>query len=370
MDSENYSPVKPNFYNYISKGLDKDVNGVLNNNNMNKVDINKIIICAYQVNNEGVFPFLQFLLADDNNLTFPCIPVNSFNETSTKEIIQIVKLLLYSLTLTESLESFTEKSVFDGFGLIQNKLCIFMDLTANKLNLNDIYIGSPCRFVLIDEIVNLKHTCNIRISHFVIDFFKYNYHYCVLTNENGENYEIPLVCYTGKQENMLNFTYIFGVSKKDKNAILGPYHYFTNFKNAIKESSWNNDIRIKDGNGKLVKGGIVRFAVFTKNIKYVENLPNDPIDDSETKSRRIVDNKYDSFMERLTMRISDHDGKWSETFDSCYLGQVELDNGKILKNSSILAVKEYSQQIPLSYHYIDSYLLNEKYEENKEYKIM
>ena len=39
MDSENYSPVKPNFYNYISKGLDKDVNVLLNNNNMNKVDI-------------------------------------------------------------------------------------------------------------------------------------------------------------------------------------------------------------------------------------------------------------------------------------------------------------------------------------------
>jgi hypothetical protein len=62
-------------------------------------------------------------------------------------------------------------------------------------------------------------------------------------------------------------------------------------------------------------------------------------------------------MERLTMRISDHDGNWVQNYDSVYLGEVELDNG-ILLDRPILVVKEYKQQIPLSYHFIDKRTIN------------
>jgi hypothetical protein len=369
MDNEHYSPVKPNFYNYISKGLEKNIDKLIRQFVINKLDIETIQICAYNVNNEGVYPFLQFLLVDDTYLTFPHIPL-SWNEINTKQIIQLVTLLLFSLTLTDSLESFSEKLHVDGFCVFKDTLCIFIDLTDNKLNLNDIYLNSPCRFVLIDEIVNRKHMCNMKISYDVTDFFKYNYDYCVLTNENGDTYETPIVSYAGRPENMLNFTYVFGVSKKDKSAILGPYHYFTDFNGAIRESSYNDCLSIKLESDKRIKSGVVRFAVFTKNIKYIENLPNDPTDTSETKSQRLVDDKLDTFMERLTMRISDHDGKWSETYDSCYLGEIQLDNGIVMKNTNLLAVKEYIQQVPLSYHYVDKTFLGDKYDENREYKIM
>ena len=57
-------------------------------------------------------------------------------------------------------------------------------------------------------------------------------------------------------------------------------------------------------------------------------------------------------MERLLMRISDHDGKWSEKYDSAYLGNVELDNGEVF-DKNILVLKEYEQQIPLTYHYVN-----------------
>ena len=33
----------------------------------------------------------------------------------------------------------------------------------------------------------------------------------------------------------MNFTYVFGISKNDNNAILGPYYYFTDYNNSIKE---------------------------------------------------------------------------------------------------------------------------------------
>jgi len=365
MDNTNYSPVKPNFYNYISNKLEKNIDELLRQIVINKLEIDEIIVCAYNVNNEGVYPFLQFLLVNDMCLTFPHIPIN-FNEINTKQLIKLVTFLLFSLTQTDSLENFSDKLRVDGFCVFKDALCVFIDLTENKLNLNDIYLNSLSRFVLIDEIVNRKHMCNMKISHYVTEFFKYNYDYCVLTNENGDVYETPIVSYAGRQENMLNFTYVFGVSKKDKSAILGPYHYFTDFNGAIRESSYNDDLGIN----KRPKSGIVRFAVFTKNIKYIENLPNDPIDTSETKAQRLLDNKLDTFMERLSMRVSDHDGKWADNYDGCYLGETLLDNGTVMKNQNLLVIKEYNQQIPLSYHYVDNTLLGEKYDESVEYKIM
>ena len=53
------------------------------------------------------------------------------------------------------------------------------------------------------------------------------------------------------------------------------------------------------------------------------------------------------------MRISDHDGKWAQQFNSCYLGKVTLDNGIYLENTNLYVVKNYNQQVPLSYHFIN-----------------
>ena len=64
------------------------------------------------------------------------------------------------------------------------------------------------------------------------------------------------------------FLYTFGNAAKDKNAILGPYYYFTDYYNAFK------DVVELEGNSKV---GIVRFALFVGNTKYYENLLNDKV---------------------------------------------------------------------------------------------
>jgi hypothetical protein len=98
---------------------------------------------------------------------------------------------------------------------------------------------------------------------------------------------------------------------------------------------------------------IVRFALFTGKVKYIENNVNDPNDKSETKQKKLEDDdSNDKNIERLTMRITDHDGNWAYNYDSIYLGNIELDDGSIYKNS-MTVVKEYEQQIPLSYHYVN-----------------
>jgi hypothetical protein len=95
---------------------------------------------------------------------------------------------------------------------------------------------------------------------------------------------------------------------------------------------------------------------------FISDDINDDIDESETKKLRLQDVNLNQNIERLTMRISDHDGKWAENgFDSSYLGIVELDDGNLFEKSQV-ALKEYTQQIPLSYHYIDLKTFNENEE--------
>ena len=91
---------------------------------------------------------------------------------------------------------------------------------------------------------------------------------------------------------------------------------------------------------------------------------------SDTKRERLRDRSLNQNIEILTMRISDHDGKWAENYDSAYIGHIELDNGENLENTPIIVVKNYDQQIPLSYHYINKATLTEKYNRNNRYLIL
>lgn len=339
MDKDDYNPEEPIYYNFQAKEF------LLAELPQDSICYDNIYICSYDVNTEGKYPFLRFLLTKtpfSSDLFLPQILL--FKNLDTSEIIQHTRCYLAGLLNSTNIELFSESVEFDGFmeyNNNNNNLYLFFNITKCKVELNDIYKNSRLWLALMDEIVNYKHTCNITINKSVVDFFVMNDYSCFLIDKNKNNYEIPLVCYVGKPGNKLNFTLLFGEPKTNKNAVLGPYYYFKDFHSAFKEGS------------ELTNGGIVRFAVFVGNTKFIENNPNDPNDESEIKVERLHDETIDQNMERLTVRISDHDGNWTQDYDSAYLGNfLELDNGIILENP-VLVVKEYNQQIPLSYHYID-----------------
>ena len=102
----------------------------------------------------------------------------------------------------------------------------------------------------------------------------------------------------------------------------------------------------------------------------VNMLGFDSIDESIIKSQLISANNLNNLYENLTLRITDYDGKWAKKYDSIYVGDIELDNGEKMKNTPIYVVKKYEQHIPLSYHFIDKRLLDEKFDPNKDYQIM
>ena len=353
MENEDYNPETPKYYNYKPKQTGKLrllQEDFTNYNN----SYNNTYICAYDINNDGKYPFQRFVLTNDilnESLVFP--QANLFKGHTSDDVINFSKVFLFGLLMLDNFETFDESVEFNGYFYDNhNDLYLFYDITKCKLQINDIEKHDNNTWLaLLDEIVNCKHVCNMKVDDKVTHFFNLNEDFCFLLDEKDDSYEIPVVSYVGKPENKLNFTYTFGETMSNKNGILGPFYYFTDYFNAFEDA-------FKNADGKKV--GVVRFAAFVGTTKYFENFVNDDIDDSEIKSQRLEDSDLDQAVERLTMRISDHDGKWAETYDSAYLGYTELDNGSILKKP-IIVLKEYNQQIPLSYHYVNKKTYKNEY---------
>jgi len=307
---------------------------------------NKVHICAYKVTADSKYPFLNFLLCKqkfNDTLQLPEIPI--FKDFDNAEVVNYSKICLFGLCmLTTDFDTFAEKIMFNGFYKFQNNLYLFFDVTNCSIKLNDIYSNSPLWFGIIDELVNHKKICNLSIEKEVSELFVMNDDFCFLQDENNVSYEIPIVGFIGTTKQQVTFKYVFGESIRNKNSILGPYFYFTNFENSFEKRVDKSD--------KIERSEcIVRFALFVGNVKYIENLQCDPIDESEIKKERLQDTSLDQNMEKLTMRISDHDGLWSKTYDSAYIGKFELDNGEHLKDVPMIVTSLYEQQTPLSFHY-------------------
>lgn len=316
-------------YNYdILNNLDTNLSNledIIKSDNKN----NFIRICAYNVNTESKYPFLQFLLIKDifeNELGFPYILI----ENNSKNIVKEVELFLNIILLDIKSEN---KYIMNGFKIIDEEIYIFIEINDDniKIDNNDTFLG------LIDEITNVKHIYNIKINSKITNFFIENSDFIFLKKENGASYEIPVVVYQSLEEKILNFTFMFGIRKSESTAIMGPYYYFTDYKNAL--------VQFKDKN---VKYGIIRSALFLGSMKVPMNFQDDEIDESNMKKELLEGDELIGNHEKLTMRISDHDGNWAKIYDSVYLGRTELDDGTLLQNTPLWVVKEYNQQFSLS----------------------
>jgi hypothetical protein len=288
---EEYTPKKPNYYNYKAK----DECLLYFSDNISS--FNKVHIFAYKVNNDATAPFLNILLhkpKGENIITLPQVPIfKCFEHT---ELINYTKLCLFGLCLLDNFEKFLEEIIFNGFYIFDNNLYLFFDITSCKIRINDIYNNSQLWFGLIDEIVNHKNICNIKIDENVTNLFTLNDKLCFLNDENDETYEIPVVGFVATYRNNISFKSLFGESAQNKNAILGPYFYFTNFSNAFTSKEYDC---------------IVRFALFMGKVKYIENniIKSNHMTDEEKmylenniKSIKIW-SRTDDYMESVTSII-------------------------------------------------------------------
>jgi hypothetical protein len=345
--------------------------------------ISTINIGAYEVDTNGKHPFLKYLLVNYFNsdmLFFPQIQIvetmesqnNNFgdNVTSLESSTSLAIEYIYQLIKKNNLNNIEKENIIiNGFYYYNNQLFLFMDLTKCKLLINDISkTNNNLWLTTIDDIANTKNLLDMKINDFVHSFFVNNKEFCFLVdmNNNKELYEIPTTVYVSAEESKLQFISTFGVSIKSKDAIAGSFYYFTDYQNALKNhQDVLDEIEIVNGYKKMgssIKLGIIRFALFLGKIKIIDNSINDLNnkfeDCSIIKTERILSQEYNAKnknIELLTLRISDHDGNWTEEYDSCFLGKIQLENGYNLDNTPLYIVKEYEQQIPLSFHFLINY---------------
>jgi hypothetical protein len=313
--------LKTNLEDYFIDIQEKAVNPIIN-------------ICAYHINTTQTTPFLEYFLFKEPETSGDFFHFPRFNYIKNMDIfmksLTIIEIIKFTYNSNENYE-------FNGYVADDNNLYMFFDCSSFKLDafkmsrINDLWM------VTIDEIINQRKVCNFPIENEVTNFFEKNLELLYLTNETGDFFETPTVLYSSIQPKKIDFTLTFGISPEtNEEALFGKYYYFTDYKNAANKEGIN---------------GVIRCAVFLGKMKVVRNNTNDVIDESIiTQGLLLVSQDITSI--KMFMRISDRDALWTNTYNSVYLGKVELDDGSVFKDYPLWCVKDYEQQTVLSAHII------------------
>ena len=275
-------------YNGLKMLIKKDVGQYIQNSGYTQ---GNIYICAYQVNTTGQLPFLQFVMtrSQENKMNLP-----NFNYNDTPNILEMCRctldIILTPSTVVSGVPSLTSafgfgslqttgtsmsvpQHKYQGFAQDGNNFYVFFDFSQYNIESQHFLLQDEVYLVLIDEFINHKQIGKYAIDKTAIDFFSINPELLYLTdiNNNNNNYETPAVLYSGNIGKMIDFTYIFGVSKSTSEYLHDPHYYFTNYANAIEQS---NELKKKYDNeypGSFTTRGVIRFAVFLGSMEIYSN---------------------------------------------------------------------------------------------------
>jgi len=356
-DSDDFSR-RTVYYDYpIRQSLNQsfDASGAAANDRIN--------ICAYMVSTNGLKPYLRYLLYKYPQSDEPYSDLLTFPFFLFEEGMDIRQECTDRV-----LEYFDNVASHDSVDVIGFKggsggMNVFVKLNeATYGHYNDIQHSkrnTDLWLVLIKEMIDTRSVVNFPIHETVTEFFLNNMEFIFLLDKNNTPYTLPLAAYHGNYYKVISFVAVFGLNKSSVFSSLGPYYYFGTYEKALRYAVWTQDHKPKvvDGDeitvnetGKYEKGGIVRFAIFPGNMKVFLNRPDDPEDDSDLTKNRKADDEWIS----LTARLRDVDGKWAETHNSAYQGVMLLADGRRNQRGPHWVLRDYDQQVPLTYHYVDT----------------
>ena len=327
--------------------FDYPILDIVNTNfNLKMKSFTKIAVCPYFVTNcknrYGVYkPYIQYLLykypesknKTSNLLVFPFVKVNSSVSIKTTANKLIKKIVNVNINPTGFIQSGTTIYVFYNMRVSDQ----FEKTRAEQQWLKLIKKSNELWWVIMDEICNHRKTLNFPIHHSVTDLFLKN-PILIYLKQNNKTIDIPIVAYYGNYYKFLPIIASLGQKPTTwPNLEFGPYFYFTNYTGAFRYAGWTKNYKqrkvfnreIADDNGKLTKGGIIRFALFMDKTKVL----------LDTKSSKV--NKYIN------------NSKWQKQFDSLYLGRVPRINGSVWHMNPRYVVHQFEQQLPLSLHLVD-----------------
>jgi len=306
-----------------------------------------IAICPYFIstckNRYGVYkPYIQYLLYKypdrdkklKNLLVFPFVKTTSsasVESVANKLLKKIINIKIKSIGFIQSGSTvyvFYNLSSVDDYSTIPRAEQQWIKLIKKS---NDLW------WVLIDEICNHRKSLNFPIHQSVTSLF-YKNPILIYLRQNSKNIDIPIVAYYGNYYKFLPIIASLGQKPTTwPNLEFGPFFYFTNYTGAFRYAGWTKnyqqrkvyDKEIADENGKIIKGGIIRFALFMDKTKVL----------LDTKTSKI-----DKYM---------HNSKWQKHYNSLYLGRVPRINGSVWHMNPRYVVHNFEQQLPLSLHLVD-----------------
>lgn len=324
--------------------------------------------CVYQINMSSVKPFLQYLLykfPEDkgDKLIFPYKKysgTDSLVDFSKKFIKKIIPAFDSSIECDGFLEHGSKIFVFYNIGQIVNKV--------NKNTRSNKWWWS-----LIYEIVNIKSVLNFPVHSITTQLFimhkELNYLYATGDDDEKERIEIPNVGYHGTYYTLAPLIETYGIKASSLYSMMGPYYYFGSYRKAIRYAGWTstykpryvNDVLISDADGRYISiedpekgnpGVIIRCAMFLGKPRVFLNHPED-VDDLSEEELKEEEMKTKKSWKYLTRKLHDYKGKWTEDYNSAYLGRVRLENGALAISNPEIILHNFDQHIILSSHSLD-----------------
>jgi hypothetical protein len=207
----------------------------------------RIHVCPYQVNMEGLSPFLQFFLLknqpsdkDDSDL----IRFHSFDYANDGPVMLLCDSVLN--IIFSCFKKADNLHVFKGFIKNGTDYFLFYDCSLYQIDVHHLYRSNDIWTVLMDEIVHSRTVCDFKISSEVTDLFSRHVEASYLLDNKGRMIETPSVVYSPCIRKQLDFISVFGVPKKDDN-----YYYFTDYASAVRSEEFDGMNRIAVFLGKM-----------------------------------------------------------------------------------------------------------------------
>jgi hypothetical protein len=405
--------IKYPFADKSSEHLTQDVD-VMYGEEEDKTDGEFVVeLLVYHINHMAYKPFLEFMLfksSEDDKLYFP----NFLQSTSNYEIVENASLLLDNL-LGEGLCKFKGRLMESpGMNHIQSarihqRVILLYELTEKNDTDMRLRHDDTIWWGTVSEVFNFRKILFYTISDTVTDVF-IAYPAAIKIYHRESLLETPMVVYNGNDSNTAKYNVIFSIKKANNESRYGPFYYFTDLFNAMRYACYDDDT-----GEKRKKGGLVKFVIFPGKMKVF--MKKDKPDKSEMAKYICSLNP----VEKKTAQFRDNDSRWTEQYNSSYNGAYEIpikksdivvrkkedgsDSGddfaymndsedgedgeeteydyfdesfyKRGKNKNVyylamrICIKEYNFQTPLSYYYIDTKDIPDKYEYDfKKYKII
>jgi|TARA_R110002074_G_scaffold137450_5_gene282504 hypothetical protein len=328
--------------------FDYPISDIVNTNFANiSSTYSKLAVCPYFIttckNRYGVHkPYIQYLLYKypsankkfGNLLVFPFVDVKTNINVKTVANKLLNSVIKIKITPTGFIQNDNTIFVFYNLSSVDEYSTI---PRAEQQWLKLIKESNNLWWVLIDEICNHRKSLNFPIHKSVTSLF-YQNPILIYLKQKAKNIDIPIVGYYGNYYKFLPIIASLGQKPTTwPNLEFGPYFYFTSYTGAFRYAGWTSnykqrkvyDKRIANEDGKLVKGGIIRFALFMENTHVLLDMKN---------------SKISKYM---------HKNEWAKHYHSLYLGRVPRINGSVWHMNPRYVVKTFDQQLPLSLHLAD-----------------